>query len=253
MTKSRGQIHTPRYMMRRNIILSLLDRYKPGRFLEIGCGRGELMPWLANRGFEGVGLEISDEARALTEQTISHLKPRLRVVGDPAALAHERFQYVMAFEVLEHIEDDVAALRSWSRWLEPDGRLLISVPARMKNWTIADEVGGHFRRYEREQLESLLESCGYQIETFWSYGFPVTAVTGRLRPILYRSRLKQLRSIGPQERTLRSALDSTLTVGRSARWVCQILEVGGRGFHLLQLPFRRFDLGDGYLAACRRA
>lgn len=245
------ELHTPQYVLRRNLILHLLDRYQPGRFLEFGCGRGELLAHLVERGFSGIGVEISDAARAVAAARCERLGDAVEVVGNARELGNQRFSFVMAFEVLEHIDDDAAALREWLEYLEPGGTFLLSVPAHMSKWTDADTYGGHQRRYERVQLEHLLQSAGLEIEELWSYGFPVTAVTRRLRGLAYRRRMREIHGLDPQERTLRSSFDSTRRPGRSGV-AGSLVELGGRLAHLAQLPFRRSELGDGFLVSCRR-
>jgi cyclopropane fatty-acyl-phospholipid synthase-like methyltransferase len=253
MRFSEDRVHTPRYLLRRHLILHLLRQYKPGRFLEIGCGRGDLMLWLARCGFEGVGVEISPEALPLARQAVKPYEPKLRVVGRAEAVEGERFQYLLAFEVLEHIEDDRAALFQWQGWLEPNGKLILSVPAHMKKWTAEDEVMGHYRRYEKKGLRRLLQLCGFTIETLWSYGFPLTTLTRPIRIVLYASRLKSLQGKTREERTHYSSFASTFTPKRAARLVGILIKGGAFGFHLLQLLFRRFDIGEGYLVFCRRS
>jgi SAM-dependent methyltransferase len=250
--RAAGSIHTPRYLLRRGIVLQALRRYEPGYFLEIGCGRGELLPWLSRLGHHGVGLEISPTAWEVAAAEASRNAPGVRVVSDDATLIGEQFDYVLALEVLEHIEDDHAALRKWREWLAPDGRLILSVPAHMAMWSAADVVGGHFRRYERVALQKVLEDAGLQVEVFWSYGFPVTAVTGRLRNLLYAKRHREILDTTREERTLRSSFDSTRRSAYGGSAAATAVEIVGSALHLLQLPFRNTDLGDGYLVVCRK-
>lgn len=254
MARTRAVVHTPTYILRRRMILHLLRGYDPGRFLEIGCGQGDLLPYLVALGFEGVGFEISPEVSAMAREIVRPHEPKLRIVTDARELANQTFRYVFAFEVLEHIENDAAALVEWRKWLAPGGRLVITVPAHMKCWTESDEAVGHYRRYERGHLRTLLAKCGYVVELFWSYGFPLTTMTRHLRPWLYRSRSKLICAKSKHDRTLRSSLESTLTVSQSDGWTrCMILLVDGiaYGFHLAQLLFRTRDLGDGYIVVCR--
>ena len=91
------------------------------------------------------------------------------------------FDYVMAFEVLEHIKDDKAVLGEWASWLKPGGRLLLSVPAHQKCWNSSDVWAGHFRRYEKKQLLSLLESTGFSVNLLECYGFPVGNIIEPIR------------------------------------------------------------------------
>jgi SAM-dependent methyltransferase len=244
-------VHTPRYLLRRKIILHLLRNYRPGRFLEIGCGRGELMPWLARRGFEGVGLEIAEGVFPIAEQTVAPYAPMLRVVDDLAHLADEQFQYVFAFEVLEHLEHDREMLRQWRSWLAPEGRFIFSVPAHMNLWTPADDAAGHFRRYEQDGLKRLIEESGFTVERFWSYGFPLRLATNPLQRWRYRARPRRASSEARQQNTLDSSLGSTLRVSRAAALSRLAVESVAHASHLMQLPFRSFDWGDGYLVACR--
>lgn len=253
MRDRRRTLLTPRYLLRRNLVRHLLRRFEPGRFLEVGCGRGELLPWLARMGYEGIGLDPSPDVHAEARAAAQPYAPRIRVLSDPELLRGERFRYVLAFEVLEHLEDDAAALDRWREWLEPEGRLVLTVPAHMSRWTASDDFVGHCRRYERDDLRRLLQERGYAPEIFWSYGFPLTSWTRPLRAVVYRSRLRRVRGVDREERTLRSALDSTRALPPAARPLGLALEVLGRGFHWLQLPFRETDLGDGYLVSCRLA
>jgi SAM-dependent methyltransferase len=245
-------IQTPRYLLRRNIILHLLRSYPAGRFLEIGCGRGELLPWLARCGFEGVGLEISEDVAPLAKEAVKPYEPLLQVVDTPELIGGEKFKYVFAFEVLEHIQDDRAALVEWKQWLDTDGTLVVSVPAHMSKWSAADEVGGHCRRYEKDGLRELLRECGYSVQVFWSYGFPVTSVTSRVRGLFYRSRMRDMREVAQEQRTLRSSLDSTYSLRTGSAPLSALLEAIGRVMHKLQLPFRKYDVGDGYIVACEQ-
>lgn len=245
------RLHTPRYLLRRNLILALLRRQKPGRFLEIGCGRGELLPHMASLGFDGVGLEISPHVFPIAAEAARPLAPRIRVESNPNALRGARFPYVFAFEVLEHLADDEQHLARWREWLEPDGLLVLSVPAHARHWTGADAAAGHYRRYEREDLRALLGRAGYRVQLLWSYGFPVTSITRRLRGFAYHHHVASLEAATRQERTLRSALDSTREFGRGGRGLVTLTEAMGRAFHWAQWPFRGTDLGDGYLVSAR--
>lgn len=254
MNSGEKVFHTPSYILRRRIILHLLRRFKPGSFLEIGCGRGDLLPHLARLGFDGIGLEISPEALPLAREAIRPYEHKLRIVADEDVLGTRLFGYVFAFEVLEHIHDDAGALINWRKWLDPSGWLIITVPAHMKSWTVSDEAVGHYRRYERDALCRLLKDCGYSVDVFWSYGFPLTALTRRARPLLYKLRSKAHYGKSQTELTLHSSLESALDIsalGKQADFVISLIEGIGFTFHLSQLPFQRFDIGDGYIVACR--
>jgi hypothetical protein len=82
----------------------------------------------------------------------------------------------MAFEVLEHIEDDLSCIKEWGSILNEGGKLLISVPAHQGKWGRNDVAAGHYRRYERAGMSKLLTSGGLKILYFWNYAYPLSIV-----------------------------------------------------------------------------
>src|SRR5262249_47303692 len=73
-------------------------------------------------------------------------------IADIAALPEASQDYVYSLNVLEHIEDDAAALRALHRVLKPGGRLLMYTPAFQLLFSAMDRKVGHHRRYTRGQL-----------------------------------------------------------------------------------------------------
>ena len=109
--------------------------------LEIGCGQGALGVRLAQR-YDYVGLEPDQASWAMAERRISAAgRGEVRNIRVDA-LGPEQFDLVCAFEVLEHIEDDAAAVREWAARLRPGGWLLLSVPAHQRRYGPADELVG---------------------------------------------------------------------------------------------------------------
>src|SRR3954469_10818685 len=129
--------------------------------LEVGCGEGALGVRLA-RGRDYLGLEPDPDSFQVARQRFTeagHGEVRQAHTWDLGA--EERFDAVCAFEVLEHIEDDAAALAEWAGRLRPGGGLLLSVPAHQRRFGPADELVGHFRRYDPDALADLLAGCGF--------------------------------------------------------------------------------------------
>lgn len=97
------------------------------------------------------------------------------IQGDLLALPFDKetFDVVMCSEVMEHIADEVGAIRELSRVVTPNGRIVITVPRAWPeriNWALSDEYhnvpGGHIRIYSRRHLSELVESAGFRIEGF---------------------------------------------------------------------------------------
>lgn len=64
------------------------------------------------------------------------------------------FDLIGLFDVLEHLPDDVKALKEIRKALKPGGKLILTVPASMKLWSYVDEVAGHYIRYSSKTLKS---------------------------------------------------------------------------------------------------
>ena len=169
---SLGWVPAPRYLLRRDVVLRRAAALPRGETLEIGCGAGSLLADLHGLGFRCHAVETSAEARALATRMLADL-PDIRIHAGTDPSWRERFDLVLALEVLEHIEDDTAALREWVGFTRPGGRLLLSVPAHANKWSATDVWAGHFRRYDRRDFVALAERCGLRVVRCENYGYPV--------------------------------------------------------------------------------
>jgi SAM-dependent methyltransferase len=229
-----------RYDIIRRVLNSLTDVRS---VLEIGTGGGAVGVRLAQR-FEYTGVE-QDRQSFLRASEVVRATGRGRVIEGTLETAGplDAFDLVCAFEVLEHIEDDVAALDSWRVHLRPGGWLLISVPAfqhRMGPW---DLRVGHYRRYDPGALTAVLEKGGFEPATTVLYGFPLGYALETVRDLLARRK-------GEVEFDAATAESGRVLQpsGRSG-WVTA---AGTWPFRMLQraLPSKR--LGTGLVALARR-
>ena len=83
----------------------------------------------------------------------------------------EQFHIITAFDVLEHIENDNAALSNISQMLKKDGVLIVSVPQYMFLWSKLDEIVKHKRRYSRRELVAKLKANDFDISYVTSFLF----------------------------------------------------------------------------------
>ncbi len=151
-----GFLH-PAYLLRRRRILRQLQDFHPCDVIEIGCGAGMLLQELSARGFRCQALESSPQARELITRLSVKTGQKVTVHDEADLRGRGRFPLVMAFEVLEHIEGDDAAMKQWASWLAPGGTLLLSVPAHPRLWSAADEWAGHYRRYRQQDLIDVVD------------------------------------------------------------------------------------------------
>jgi SAM-dependent methyltransferase len=171
-------------------MLYCLDRFIEGYglrgpFLEIGCGTGEVSAHLAARGWTGRAIDFSDGAIA---HAAERLAPFPGVVVERMALDEVRGSYacILLWDVLEHIDDDRAALRAIERLLAPGGQLLLAVPSNPREWRWDDEFYGHFRRYTVPGLRDKLAEAGIEPIAFWDFTWPLFWAMRRLYTRLKR-------------------------------------------------------------------
>ena len=139
------------------------------RVLEVGSGMGTFTTLLLPRE-RVVAVEPNDEHTATLER-MAQAHPELRVVSadftapECRTLAEERCDSIVCLNVLEHIEDDVAALDNMAHILAPGGRLLLLVPALPSLYGTLDLHLNHHRRYGRSELLAKVEAAGLTIRT----------------------------------------------------------------------------------------
>lgn len=172
------------YRARREVLAALIRRRiqpQPGaRILEIGCGTGHNLTMLGQFGHVEA-IEVDPAARAVAEQRLGRpvgSAPLPELNGVPEA----SFDMIASLDVIEHIEDDAAALASIARRLKPGARFLMTVPAHQWMWSAHDVVNHHHRRYSKAQLKALVDNSPLKLEAIGylnSLLFPV-AVAARL-------------------------------------------------------------------------
>ena len=150
------------YRGRRRVLEKVIaDLRLPARaaILDAGCGSGRNMIELARHGTV-TGVELSPTSAALARE---------RGVGDViegSALEMPfdagSFDLATSLDVIEHLKDDLAALRELRRVVKPGGALLVTVPAYQWLWSGHDEINHHFRRYTRRTLQRAGEQAGWQ-------------------------------------------------------------------------------------------
>ena len=160
------------YVLRKRAVGRAVAGHCPGLLLEIGSG---LSPMIAGRD-DVVYSELS--FRALRTLKGGHGRGHY-VVADGTRLPFRdgAFRQVVCSEVLEHVEDDTAAVAELARVLGPSGHACITVPHRQFYFAADDRFVGHFRRYERFQVEAMLDAAGLSIGSVSKVLGPLEKVT----------------------------------------------------------------------------
>jgi len=153
------------FVGRRRIVARLIARFAPlpanARVLEAGCGYGGNLAMLRELG-EVDAFEYNDDARAHAAGLLGRPVAYGRL-PDSIGFDDDRFDLIAMLDVLEHIDDDVAALRTLRERLAPGGTLLLTVPALPWLWSDHDVLHQHKRRYTRALLAERLHAAGFEI------------------------------------------------------------------------------------------
>jgi SAM-dependent methyltransferase len=154
----------------------------PARVLDVGCGWGVTLDALERRGYQTVGMDVS-------RRTLERLdRPgRTLIEADltrPMAPGFPTHDAVLALDVIEHLDDDRAAIRRLGDLTRPGGSVVVSVPALPGLYGEFDRIQGHRRRYLPQGLRAAFADSGLLVErVFW---------WGRwLVPALRRQRARQ--------------------------------------------------------------
>jgi SAM-dependent methyltransferase len=157
------------YRERRALLRRWLRRL-PGpagrRALDIGAAGGGNTRVLRAAGWRPVALEYSADG---AEVAHGRGLPVIRADGRHLPLPSASLDLVVAFDILEHIEEDHLAGAEIRRVLRPGGTALIAVPCDMALWSAHDEAVGHVRRYDRAGLSALLAKSGLAVDELWSW------------------------------------------------------------------------------------
>jgi SAM-dependent methyltransferase len=154
------------YRERRHLLTSALAGMAPGTALDVGAAGGGNTRVLRALGWRAAALEYgSAGAQVCAERGITVLR------GDATQLpiSPGSLDLVLAFDVLEHLDDDKAAAAGIFEALRPGGSFLVAVPCDRRLWSQHDVAVGHVRRYERAELLALLEGAGFDIEDVRSW------------------------------------------------------------------------------------
>jgi SAM-dependent methyltransferase len=137
-----------------------------GHALDIGAAGGGNTRVMKAHGWTPLALEYSAEgADVARERGLDVIRADARHLP----VRSESMDLVVAFDILEHFDEDDFAAEEVFRVLRPGGTALIAVPCDMRLWSAHDEAVGHVRRYERGQLIRLAEKARLVVDTVGSW------------------------------------------------------------------------------------
>jgi SAM-dependent methyltransferase len=156
-----GVEHTYWHLARNAIVAENLRSLGARCVLDVGCGRGILVEYLCDQGFDCFGVDPGAapvaaklESKLYIGNTAQELAPEVRA----------RFDTLILGDVIEHIEDAQAFLHDLQQCFSHVQRFVIMVPARTELWSNYDEHYGHYRRYDLASLRRTAEDARLQVQ-----------------------------------------------------------------------------------------
>jgi SAM-dependent methyltransferase len=183
-------------------VLGSLGNDRPLRILDAGCGTGQMLKCLESHG-DAIGLDSSSQAIGYArERGVKRLVQGS--ITDPP-FRDGSFDCVVALDVIEHVDDDIGILQKLHKVVKPGGHLIVTVPAFRVLWSEHDEINQHKRRYRANQLSSLIEDAGFDLQRV------TYCNTALFLPVLAMRKAKNLlRSMRKSRQSDENALESDL-------------------------------------------
>jgi SAM-dependent methyltransferase len=176
------------FRARADLVTWCIGRYFPSArsLFEIGCGTGAVLAAVqASRpDVDLYGADLSVDALRVAQQRVPDAA--LAQMDIRRIPYRDEFDVVCALDVLEHVDEDEAALRELRHAVKPGGGLLLSVPQHAWLWSALDEFGKHRRRYARRGAVELVRTVGFDV-------LRVTSSVTFLLPLVAISRFRNRR------------------------------------------------------------
>ena len=141
--------------------------------LDFGCGNGMFLLYLQSQGH---ALSLAGYDPFMPDIDLGR---KIRFYRELDAKHWGRYDYVSALDVIEHVKDDVALLLQMKKLLSSDGMLLLTVPIHQFLYSLHDAALGHYRRYHKRDLWTVLSHAGFSVE-HWGHAYAFLVIPALL-------------------------------------------------------------------------
>ena len=196
---------------------------------EVGCGDGDFLLFFENYNIPILGIDISKESVSIAKEKVT--SPHVEIEVQDVVGLRRRFDVVFALNVLEHVKHDDESISNLSKIAD---WLLITVPAHKRLYSKFDRNVGHVRRYNRQELMSLLEKHDFKVRQVYSIGSVLFHIYANL---FYRD--KKLSVEGVRE------------FNRFSETLVRKINIIHKIFFFFDMIFKNFDFGIVYYVVAK--
>ena len=147
--------------------ISLIIKFIKGKFLEVGAGKGGLIPFYKNLIKDITIIEPEKKLFKILKKNYSN--KRFSIKNQTIKSVKKNYDTIIYYDVLEHIKNDLNEVKLASKKLNKNGYLIFSVPAYQTFYSSFDKSVGHFKRYNKKDFIVLRKRTGLKIEKLAYY------------------------------------------------------------------------------------
>ena len=147
--------------------ISLIKKFIKGKFLEVGAGKGGLVPFYKKLVKDITILEPEKKLYDILKKNKLHKK--IKIKNQTITNIKKKYDTIIYYDVLEHIRDDFTEVKNASRKLNKNGYLIFSVPAYQAFYSSFDKSVGHHKRYNKKDFIELEKKTGLKIKKLAYY------------------------------------------------------------------------------------
>ena len=147
--------------------ISLIKKFIKGKFLEVGAGKGGLIPFYKKFVKDITILEPEIKLFRILKKKYS--SKEIKIKNQTIKNVKTKFDIIIYYDVLEHIKHDLNEIKFAEKKLNKNGYLIFSVPAYQAFYSSFDKSVGHYRRYNKKNFIKLEKKIGLKIEKLVYY------------------------------------------------------------------------------------
>ena len=147
--------------------ISLITKFIKGKFLEVGAGKGGLIPFY-KKLVKDITI-IEPEKKLFNILKKNYLNKKIKIKNQTIKSIKEKYDTIIYYDVLEHIKNDLNEIKFATKKLNKNGYLIFSVPAYQTFYSSFDKSVGHHKRYNKQDFLELEKKTGLKIEKLAYY------------------------------------------------------------------------------------